>query len=327
MGEKSAEGEQKAKAQWSRFWKQDLVEIDGSTVTSSTDKATLLAEYFANKMMVDDPARPAPQLAQETDNTVTTVLVTEEQVERLLRAVDESKATVLWNIYIDDLLHQLSSVAAFADDCTLSRSYCRLDSQRAVNELNRQLRMVEQWGEVWQVNFAPKKTQAMVISRSPDASHVVSGELRFGGKCLPFQDYIKILGVCVDRSLRFDHHIAGIARQTSLRVSALRRMADTLDPRGTLTLHKALIRPCMEYGALSWMSSAAVHMQRLDDVQRQTLRLVTTEEEEQHPAPLTSLEHRRDVSALVVSHLIPLRLQPHTAQRCTRDAARSDELV
>ncbi|XP_045132150.1 40S ribosomal protein S15-like [Portunus trituberculatus] len=68
-------------------------------------------------------------------------------------------------------------------------------------------------------------------------------------------------------------------------------MADTLEPRGTLTLYKAQIRPCMEYGALSWMSSATVHMQRLDAVQRRALRL------------------------------------PHTAQRCTRDAARSDELV
>ncbi|XP_045131414.1 uncharacterized protein LOC123516248 [Portunus trituberculatus] len=109
-------------------------------------------------------------------------------------------------------------------------------------------------------------------------------------------------------------------------------MADTLDSRGTLTLYKAQIRPYMEYGALSWMSSAAVHMQRLDAVQRRALRLVTTEEEEQHPAPLTS----RDVSVLVVchktqvqrvSHLNPLRLQPHTAQRCTKDAARSDEVV
>jgi len=507
-----------------------LTRPDGSTATSSTDKATLLAKFFANKMKVDDPARPAPQLAQETDRTVTAVLVTAEQVERLLGAVDGSKATgpddvsprllkhcarelstplatvftsclsenkwpslwkearvvpvhkknsrsepsnyrpisllsvvgkvleqivtavicqhlsenhllsdrqfgfrparstadlllllskdwqdaleegldtlvvaldiagafdrvwhaglveklrakgvqgdllmlledylqdrtlqvvvngqssrpspvrasvpqgsvlgpVLWNIYIDDLLRQLSSVAAYADDCTLSRSYCRLDSRRAVTELNRQLRLVEQWGELWQVNFAPEKTQAMVISRSPGASHAVSGQLCFGGKSLPLQDYIKILGVAVDRSLRFDHHIAGVARQTSLRVSALRRMADTLDPRGILTLYKAQIRPCAEYGALSWMSSAATHMQRLDAVQRRALRLVATDEDQQHPAPVTSLEHRRDVSALVVchktqvqrvSHLDPLRLLPHTVQRCTRAAASSDELV
>ena len=39
-----------------------LTRPDGSTATSSTDKATLLAELFANKMKIDDPTRPAPQL-------------------------------------------------------------------------------------------------------------------------------------------------------------------------------------------------------------------------------------------------------------------------
>ena len=56
--------------------------------------------------------------------------------------------SVLWNIYIDDLLRQLSSVAAYADYCTLSRSYCRPDSRRAVTELNKQLRLMKQRGEM-----------------------------------------------------------------------------------------------------------------------------------------------------------------------------------
>ena len=55
---------------------------------------------------------------------------------------------ILWNIYIDDLLQQLTTVAAYADDYTLSRSYRRPDSQRAVREGIRQLRLVEQWGEM-----------------------------------------------------------------------------------------------------------------------------------------------------------------------------------
>lgn len=507
-----------------------LTRPNGSTATSSTDKATLLAELFANKMKVDDPERPVPRLAQETDVAITTVIVRAEQVERLLGTVDVSKATgpddisprllkhcakelstplttifksclrenkwpsawkearvvpvhkknsrtepsnyrpisllsvmgkvleqivtgaicqhlsdnhllsdrqfgfrhgrstadlllllskdwqdaleegldtlvvaldiagafdrvwhagllaklhakgiqgellvllkdylrdrtlqvvvngqssgpspvlasvpqgsvlgpVLWNIYIDDLLRQLSTVAAYADDCTLSRSYCRLDSRRAVTELNKQLRLVEQWGEMWQVNFAPEKTQAMVISRSLGASHAVAGELCFGGKDLPLQDYIKILGVSVDRSLRFDHHIAAVTRQTSLRVSALRRVANTLDPQGIRTLYKAQIRPCMEYGALSWMSSAAAHMKRLDAVQRRALRLGANEEGQQQQAPETSLQHRRDVSALVVCHkaqvqmvphLEPLRLLPHTTQRNTRAASNCERVT
>ena len=119
---------------------------------------------------------------------------------------------ILRNIYIDDLLRQLSTVTAYADDCTISRSYCRLDSQRVVRKLNRQLKLVEEWGRVWQVNFAPEKEQAMVISRSPAGSQTVSGLLCFRGKCLPLEKYIKILGVIMDRCLCFDHHVAAVAR-------------------------------------------------------------------------------------------------------------------
>ena len=510
-----------------------LTRPDGSTATNSGDKASLLSEVFSTKMKVGDPARPAPTLPLETDSTVTSVLVTAGQVEKLLRAVDVGKATgpddvsprilkhcakelsgplttvfksclrerqwpsiwkkarvvpvhkkgsrsaptnyrpisllsvvgkvleqivagvicqhlsenhllsdkqfgfrpgrstadlllllskdwqdaldggldslvvaldiagafdrvwhaglieklrakgiqgdllvllkdylqgrtlqvvingqtsgpspveasvpqgsvlgpILWNIYIDDLLQQLTTVAAYADDCTLSRTYCRPDSQRAVRELNRQLRLVEQWGEMWQVSFAPEKTQAMVISRSPGASQAVSGQLCFGGKSLPLQEHIKILGVTVDRGLRFNHHVTAVARQASLRVSALRRVAGSLNPRGILTLYRAQIRPYLEYGALSWMSSAATHMQRLDAVERRALRLAEAGDhlEEQLPSPpVTSLEHRRDVGALVVchktqvqrvSHLGRLRLPPRTTQRCTRTTSLSDQHV
>ncbi|MPC20873.1 hypothetical protein E2C01_013834 [Portunus trituberculatus] len=84
-------------------------------------------------------------------------------------------------------------------------------------------------------------------------------------------------------------------------------MVDT-HPRGTLTLYKAQIR--------------------------QSLRLVADEEDQHQPASGTLLEHRHDVSALVVchkaqvqrvSHCDPLRLLPHTTQRCTRAAASSDK--
>ena len=122
-----------------------------------------------------------------------------------------------------------------------------------------------------------------------------------------------------------------MAHQTSQRVSALRRVAGNLDSRGILTLYKAQIRPCMEYGALTWMSGAATHTQRLDAVQRRALRLIGDEVE--IPASMTSLEHRRDVSALTVCHktqvlqtphLTRLCLPPHLAQRATRQALAGD---
>ncbi|XP_050691049.1 uncharacterized protein LOC126982766 [Eriocheir sinensis] len=174
----------------------------------------------------------------------------------------------------------------------------------------------------------------MVVSRSPPATQGVDGQLRFGDVQLPLQDNIKVLGITIDRELRYDQHIATVARQTSQRVSALRRVAGSLDPRGILTLYKAQIRHCMEDGALSWMSSAATRTRRLDAVQRRALRLLGDEVE--IPASMTSLEHRRDVAALAVCHktqvlhtphLSWLCLTPHLAQRATRQAAAGSQRV
>ena len=221
---------------------------------------------------------------------------------------------VLWNVYIDDLLRQIPAVKAYADGCTISLSYCRQDRQRAVAAVNKQLKAAEEWGKVWQGDFAPNKTHAMVISRSPAAPQAVEGQLRFGDVRLPLQDNIKILGVTIDQELRFDQHIKSVARQTSQRVSALRRVAGSLDSRGILTLYKAQIRPCMEYGALTWMSGAATHTRRLDAVQRRALRLLG--EETEIPSTVTSLEHRRDVSALAVYHKAQVLQATHLRQLC-----------
>ena len=100
-------------------------------------------------------------------------------------------------------------------------------------------------------------------------------------------------------------------------------MTGNLDSHSILTLYKAQIRPCMKYGALTWRSSAAAYVQRLDVVQRRAMRLMESVEHQQ-PAHITSLERLRDVSALVVfhkaqvqevPHLSWLRLIPRPAQR------------
>ena len=78
----------------------------------------------------------------------------------------------------------------------------------------------------------------------------------------------------MDCDLHFDQHLTAAAHQASLSVSVLCRMAENFNSRGILTLCKAQMRPYMEYSALSWMSSAAIHLQTLDAIQRRALQLV-----------------------------------------------------
>ncbi|KAG0712459.1 hypothetical protein GWK47_018423 [Chionoecetes opilio] len=179
----------------------------------------------------------------------------------------------------------------------------------------------------------------MVVSRSPAAGPAVEGRLRFGGVPLPLQEAVKVLGVEVDRELRFDGHIKHIAKKASHRVSALRRVASFLDSGGKPLLYKAQIRPYLEYAVLSWMSCAASHTRRLDSIQRRALRLVDTADPPAQPepvSPLDSLEHRRDVAALVVfhkaevqgvPHLAGLRQPPRIATRSTRTVLTSGDAV
>ena len=183
-------------------------------------------------------------------------------------------------------------------------------------EVNHQLMVIQECGESWQVTFAPEKTRAMVVSRSPTAGPAMEGKIHFGGVLLLLQETVKILGAEVDRGQRFDGHIKHIGQKASHKVSVFQRTASFLDRTSRLLLYKAQIRPYLEYAALSWMSCPASHIKKLECIQPLALRLMNAADSETQPeiaSQLDSLEHRRDVVALVVFHKTMVQEVPHLA--------------
>ncbi|KAG0723115.1 hypothetical protein GWK47_043250 [Chionoecetes opilio] len=87
------------------------------------------------------------------------------------------------------------------------------------------------------------------------------------------------------------------------------------------------------------MSCAASHTRRLDSIQRRALRVVDAADPPAQPepvSPLDSLEHRRDVAALVVfykaqvqgvPHLAGLRQPSRIATQSTRTVLTSSDAV
>nr|XP_053626474.1 uncharacterized protein LOC128684338 [Cherax quadricarinatus] len=65
---------------------------DGTTSTSSQEKADLFAEHFATKMQVPDPARDPPWLAARTVSKLSVVTIRQEEVHFLLKSLDQEKA-------------------------------------------------------------------------------------------------------------------------------------------------------------------------------------------------------------------------------------------
>ena len=261
---------------------------------------------------------------------------------------------ILWNIYLNDLLQSVPSVNAYADDCTLSWTYKRDETEAVVQSANAVLNAVMAWGDRWQVQFAPDKTQAMVVSRSPWDASEMRGRLMMGANIIPLQESVDILGVEFDSRLLYDRHLETVARQASQKVTLLRRLRHLLDADGLLTLYKAQVRPIMEYAPLTWMSSARCHLNLLDKVQRRAERLISGAQQP-HPPPQQpqqprrqqqqqgddpvlrdTLEHRRRVAALTVLHKAQIHQVPHLAdlratwrrsERCTRTVQGNELLL
>ena len=240
---------------------------------------------------------------------------------------------ILWNIYIDDLLQEHPEISAYADDCTISISYRRENHAETIRIINNKLNALYEWGTQWQVNFAANKTQAMVISRSSNASSTIGNQIKMDDTALILQNHISILGAEIDEQLRFDRHINKICQVASFKLSSLRRLSKFLDSRGIMTLFKAQVRPHLEYASLAWSSCCQTQLRRLDKIQERALRLT---QHDPSPPQLDTLEHRRDVGALTVfhkaqvlqvPHLASLRLPPRSTMRSTRTVLSGRVLV
>lgn len=75
-----------------------------------------------------------------------------------------------------------------------------------------------------------------------------------------------------DSRLRFDRHLEKVARNASQKMTLLHQVKHHAD--GLLILYKAQVRPIMEYGLLTWVSSFFYHLDLLDNVQRRAERCI-----------------------------------------------------
>ena len=87
-------------------------------------------------------------------------------------------------------------------------------------------------------------------------------------------DCLKLLGVSMDRQLRFHDHISIIYKKSSQRVGLLLRLRNLL-PTGTkLQLFKAAILRYLTYCHLVWHFCRATESRKLEQVQERALRAI-----------------------------------------------------
>ena len=165
-------------------------------------------------------------------------------------------APLLFNIYTYDLPSMISIKFSYADDLALlhsSGNWKNLDWT-----LSQDMSTLSTYLQVWRLNLSHTKTMTVAFHLN---NREAKRELKVynNGRLLPFCPTPTYLGVKLDRSLTFHHHLVALRKKLSSRVTLLRRLVGTGWGAVAKTLRIAtlsLVYSAAEYCAAVWCRSA-----------------------------------------------------------------------
>ncbi|KAK7101730.1 hypothetical protein V1264_020067 [Littorina saxatilis] len=193
--------------------------------------------------------------------------------------------------------------ALYADDLVL---WCTEEhATTATYRMQLALEKVAAWTDNWCVTINRDKTTATLFTLS---AKVQPGRLTLGDTPLKFEDQQTYLGVTYDKRMTWKHHIMNAEAKARRKLNIMRKLAGSqwgANEKILKTVYQGTVRPHLEYGSSSWMTAAKTHLQTLEIVQNQALRIITGAmkttpiDKMQQVTGIPPLSKRRECKAMV----------------------------
>lgn len=132
---------------------------------------------------------------------------------------------------------------------------------------------MEEWGNKWGFRFSVDKTQVMCFSKKRVNPKV---QITLYGQPLKQVLCIRFLGVWMDHKLTYGEHIQKVITKCKKAVNIMRCLIGSnwgASMRSLKHIYTALIRSASDYACITYGSAAKSHLQKLDVIQAQALRL------------------------------------------------------
>ena len=179
---------------------------------------------------------------------------------------------LLFNIFINDFLYVKynSKIYNYADDNTLICKDSNIESLK--QKLRDDCMIAMDWFKSNNMKANANKFQLMYLSRNddvPDEPLVIQDSEIRPSEC------IDILGIELDRHLKFSSHINKICCQTGKQINALKRIKHHLEKDSKLTIYNSYINCNFNFCSIVWMFTNKSHMEKLERTNKRALRFVT----------------------------------------------------
>ena len=197
--------------------------------------------------------------------TLTTSDSKQSRLRRLKNGVPQGSilAPLLFNIYTYDLPSMISRKFAYADDLALLHSSENWKDLEGT--LSQDMSTLSAYLQTWSLKLSHTKTVTAAFHLN---NREAKRELKVynNGRLLPFCPTPTYLGVKLDRSLTFRHHLVALCKKLSSRFTLLRQLVGSGWGAGAKTLHIAtlsLVYSTAEYCAPVRCHSAHTRLENL----------------------------------------------------------------
>ena len=162
-----------------------------------------------------------------------------------------------------------SEIFNYADDNTLSHR--GKDRTAVITAIENDTKTSTDWFTENYMEANHDKFQCMLLSK--DAS---IGDISFNVCETHIQpvDNIKILGVTLDKDLKFNDHVSKMCKKASRQLNALRRLSKHIDESCRLAIYKSFITSVFEYSPVAWIFCGKRNGHKLERLQERALRFI-----------------------------------------------------
>ncbi len=85
---------------------------------------------------------------------------------------------------------------------------------------------------------------------------------------------VKMLGINIDKKLKFTSHVTEVIRKCAYQLNALKRKTKILNTKTKMLIYHTFIEENVNYCPLIWMNRNKIDMKYIENVQKRALRMV-----------------------------------------------------
>ena len=192
---------------------------------------------------------------------------------------------LLFLVYINDIINSSSilSFILFADDTNILLSNNNLTE--LINVLNFELKKVSSWFKCNKLSLNISKTNFMYFQTSHN-NVILPYDICIDNLPLLQKDYVKFLGITIDKHLNWNRHVSNISSSIAKGVGILYKLKNLLLEPSLLMIYNTLILPYMIYCKIVWGNCSKTKLDNILLLQKRAVRICTKSAYLAHTDPL-----------------------------------------